>query len=131
MFPSPYGVIYLITNHDHVLRLELELFPSPYGVIYLITKGIKTKQGTPVSFRPLTGLSISLPISLKGQYLCGISRLLCFALKRLSPILNHAACAHLHLLIIISNAIYHVRRYALLGIPILPIPLRESYPYNR
>ena len=37
----------------------------------------------------------------------------------LSPILNHAACAHLHQLIIIPGAFYHMWRNAFLGVPIM------------
>ena len=128
------------------------MFPSPYGVISLITPPL-SQRTRPCCFRPLTGLSISLPISLKGQYLCGLSRCFaaetqnpflfgdffafsrkvtfCFSLIRLSPILNHVARVHLHQLITISGALYHVRRYALLSIPIMFISIRESCTYNR
>ena len=79
------------------------MFPSPYRVI-LITH-IPERS---VSMRPF-------------NVLCGWNakvlsfwRLFCFlrkttfwfALMRLSPILNHASCAHLHQLIIISSALY-------------------------
>ena len=36
MFPSPYGVIYLITYISAVVKMKTK-FPSPYGVSYLIT----------------------------------------------------------------------------------------------
>ena len=37
-FPSPYGVIYLITIDDMAYDISGMTFPSPYGVIYLITE---------------------------------------------------------------------------------------------
>ena len=39
MFPSPYGVSFILTKRKAEILLDLarEVFPSPYGVIFILT----------------------------------------------------------------------------------------------
>ena len=153
-FPSPYRVIYFITlpNATFWRWLTKFSFRPLTGLSISLLRSQKGGQRDD-RFRPLTGLSISLPLPLKVQYLCGLSTCFaaekknlgffedffafsrkatfCFALMHLSPILNHAACAHLHQLIIISGAFYHMWWNAFLGILIISILIRESWTCNR
>ena len=38
-FPSPYGVIFILTHilKKQLCKIKMNLFPSPYGVIFILT----------------------------------------------------------------------------------------------
>ena len=44
MFPSPYGVIFILTEFYISIKNELLEFPSPYGVSFILTRIIELEQ---------------------------------------------------------------------------------------
>ena len=108
VFPSPYGVIYLITCYGFKSDKCGYPFPSPYGVIYLITEDFFGAKDVTVVFPSPYGVIYLITHIPERPVFMRPSKVLCFSLIRLSPILNHAAHAHLHQLIIISSALYHM-----------------------